>query len=431
METVTRRNALRALGVGAGAFTLLPFLSDDGLLAFADLQHPEATPKLRALTPEQYATTEHLVEAILPADERSPGAKETPGCRLPRPAAERGGALQSAEEWIEGLRGLDAEATARFGAPFLRIEATQVEALLTDISRFEAAPPPAGPTGSDATRGTPVFVENLMGGVSVASNASRRKPLEAFFAITKHATLHGYYTSEIGIHRSYGTRATSSFRSSWAAETEDGQDCPHCGQNARLDMAADPTLDVNLTRAPDESKRLADSIKPGSDRWDVIVVGSGAAGGMAAFQLAMAGVKVLLLEAGRMIDVRREYRTMEWPYASMRRGRLPPANGRSTSPSTTFSIARTDRTLVRKPQKGRSYAANRFTRNWVVDERQHPTTGTPYAWVRANVLGGKTNFWGRGALRYGPLQFNAASRDGFDVDWPISLRRCEAVLRQG
>ena len=69
---------------------------------------------------------------------------------------------------------------------------------------------------------------------------------------------------------------------------------------------------------------LADSIKPGSDRWDVIVVGSGAAGGMAAFQLAMAGVKVLLLEAGRMIDVETEYRTMEWPYASMRRNRLPP-----------------------------------------------------------------------------------------------------------
>ena len=50
-------------------------------------------------------------------------------------------------------------------------------------------------------------------------------------------------------------------------------------------MQADPTLDVNLTRALEESKRLAESIKPGSDRWDVIVVGSGAAGGMAAFQL--------------------------------------------------------------------------------------------------------------------------------------------------
>src|SRR5438552_15807186 len=86
----------------------------------------------------------------------------------------------------------------------------------------------------------------------------------------------------------------------------------------------DPTLNVNLTRALEESRRLAASITPGSDRWDVIVVGSGAAGGMAGFQLAMAGVKVLLLEAGRMIDVRTEYKTMEWPYAPMRRHRPPP-----------------------------------------------------------------------------------------------------------
>ena len=73
-----------------------------------------------------------------------------------------------------------------------------------------------------------------------------------------------------------------------------------------------------------------------------------------------------------------------------------------------------------KYKKVASYAANTFTRNWLPDERENPTTGTPYALVRARILGGRTNFWGRGALRYGPLQFKAASRDGFDVDWPIS-----------
>jgi choline dehydrogenase-like flavoprotein len=185
-------------------------------------------------------------------------------------------------------------------------------------------------------------------------------------------------------------------------------------------MPADPTLDLDLAKVTDESRRLAASIKPGSARWDVIVVGSGAAGGMAAFQLAMAGTKVLLLEAGRMIDHRSEYRTMEWPYASARRFRVPPDHRALQVAEYSFL----DRPYGNDPafakhKKLMSYAGNTFTRNWVVNEKEHPTTGTPYSWVRARVLGGKTNFWGRVAIRYGPLQFQAASRDGFDIDWPI------------
>ena len=94
-------------------------------------------------------------------------------------------------------------------------------------------------------------------------------------------------------------------------------------EGGELAMAADKTLDLDVAAITAESRRLAASIKPGSGSWDVIVVGSGAAGGMAAFQLATAGIKVLMLEAGRMLDHKAEYRTMEWPYASPRRGRLP------------------------------------------------------------------------------------------------------------
>ena len=185
-------------------------------------------------------------------------------------------------------------------------------------------------------------------------------------------------------------------------------------------MPADKTLDLELAAITDESRKLAASIKPSSGPWDVIVVGSGASGGMAAFQLATAGVKVLMLEAGRMLDHKAEYRTMEWPYASARRGRLPGDHRAIQAAEYNFY----DRPYGNNPEfakykKLASYTSNTFTRNWTVNEKEHPTTGTPYSWVRARVLGGKTNYWGRVAIRYGPLQFKAASRDGFDVDWPI------------
>lgn len=185
-------------------------------------------------------------------------------------------------------------------------------------------------------------------------------------------------------------------------------------------MAGDPTLELDIAATVADSKRLAAAIRPGRKRYDVIVVGSGAAGGMAAFQLATAGVEVLMLEAGRMIDQRKEYRTMEWPYSSLRRGRLPPGERAIDVAEYAFERPYGANAAYAGSTKLGSYSANTFTRNWVVDEKQHPTTGTPYAWVRARVLGGRTNFWGRGALRYGPLQFGAASRDGFDVDWPIT-----------
>ena len=186
-------------------------------------------------------------------------------------------------------------------------------------------------------------------------------------------------------------------------------------------MAADPSLELDLSEVQAESRRLAAEVKPGSAKWDVIVVGSGAAGGMAAFQLATAGVKVLMLEAGRLLDHKREYRTMEWPYASPRRQRLPPDHRPIAVAEYNFAgRPYAANSHLAHYDKVTSYAGSTFTRNWVVNEKEHPTTGTPYAWVRARVLGGKTNFWGRGALRYGPLQFNAASRDGYDVDWPIS-----------
>ena len=61
-----------------------------------------------------------------------------------------------------------------------------------------------------------------------------------------------------------------------------------------------------------------------AETYDAIVVGSGAAGGMAAHVLTSHGLKVLMLEAGKKLDIEEELRSMQWPYDHPRRGDAPP-----------------------------------------------------------------------------------------------------------
>ena len=60
-------------------------------------------------------------------------------------------------------------------------------------------------------------------------------------------------------------------------------------------------------------------IKKSSKQYDVVIVGSGAGGGMAALVLANAGVKVLMLEAGPYFDPKIHSSQFRWPYESPRR----------------------------------------------------------------------------------------------------------------
>jgi choline dehydrogenase-like flavoprotein len=53
--------------------------------------------------------------------------------------------------------------------------------------------------------------------------------------------------------------------------------------------------------------------------YDVLIVGSGAAGGFMAKELTAAGANVLLLEGGRKLDVA-EMNSHAWPYELPRRG---------------------------------------------------------------------------------------------------------------
>jgi choline dehydrogenase-like flavoprotein len=156
-----------------------------------------------------------------------------------------------------------------------------------------------------------------------------------------------------------------------------------------------------------------------SKKYDAVIIGSGAAGGMAAHVLTTHGLQVLLLEAGKKLNIEQELRSMEWPYDNAHRGGLPPSS---------HSISFNEYTIRRPPygpgfEKSKnlfSYIGNSdYVKNIVVNERENPYTGTNYAWVRARCLGGKTNIWGRLALRLSDYDFKAKDRDGFGENWPI------------
>jgi hypothetical protein len=238
-RAVSRRTALKTLGGSAGALALLPWLSEEGLLAFEKVQATKAPPLLKVLSAGQYATVEALVEALIPADERSPGAKEA------RVADYIDLLLNEAstplrQQWLAGLSALDAESSKRFNAPFVKLKAAQAEALLTDISQFEQAKPPSAPKVADPaldiprqeqTQPKPPQVDTLLG--DVGRHKVERSPLETFFANTKQATIHGYYTSEIGIHKELRYKGNQVIAEFVGCVTNEGKDCPHCGRKAR------------------------------------------------------------------------------------------------------------------------------------------------------------------------------------------------------
>ncbi|GHB80484.1 GMC oxidoreductase [Persicitalea jodogahamensis] len=140
-------------------------------------------------------------------------------------------------------------------------------------------------------------------------------------------------------------------------------------------------------------------IKEPPTEFDVVIVGSGAGGGMAAYQLAKAGAKVALLEAGGYYDpADPKYITqLKWPYESPRRGASTPFRNFGD-----FDAA----------WGGWEIAGEPYTRK----------RGTEFDWFRSRMMGGRTNHWGRISLRFGPDDFRRKSIDGLGEDWPIDYK---------
>ena len=146
---------------------------------------------------------------------------------------------------------------------------------------------------------------------------------------------------------------------------------------------------------------------------DVLIIGSGASGGMAAYTLTKLGIKCLMLDAGPHLDLEK-HRVLRNVYELPYRGFGEPGR----FPHVT--------------------QASEFTANAWVDEKQNPYTydpGDPYYWVRVRMVGGKTLLWGRASWRLSNFEFKGKEHDGFGENWPIEYadlapfyERCEPIF---
>ena len=135
-----------------------------------------------------------------------------------------------------------------------------------------------------------------------------------------------------------------------------------------------------------------------ADGYDVIIVGSGAAGGQSAYTLTMEGARVLMIEAGRNYDPRTESPMFQ------------------TNDQAPLRSAGT-------PDKPFGFYDATIDGGWAVPGEPYTNAssekGRQFKWWRARMLGGRTSHWGRISLRNGPYDFKPYSRDGLGFDWPI------------
>ena len=141
--------------------------------------------------------------------------------------------------------------------------------------------------------------------------------------------------------------------------------------------------------------------------YDVVIVGSGATGGWVAMQLAEAGLRVAVLEAGRALDPATDFTEHKRPFDM-------PLRGRRYGPRATQD---------EQPIQKQCYQCDEYTHHLFIKDTEHPYTtpvDRPFSWIRGRHVGGKSIMWARQTYRLSDYDMRAASRDGFGVDWPVA-----------
>ncbi len=141
-----------------------------------------------------------------------------------------------------------------------------------------------------------------------------------------------------------------------------------------------------------------------TDRFDAIVIGSGISGGWAAKELTEKGLRVLMVDRGRMVEHGEDY----------------PYDGKSA-----FEIPARDKmpaALAKRDYFALNGWVSPSTQPFFVNDRLTPydyDAPNKFNWVRPSVVGGKSLTWGRWSFRWSPADFEANKREGVGTDWPI------------
>jgi choline dehydrogenase-like flavoprotein len=142
--------------------------------------------------------------------------------------------------------------------------------------------------------------------------------------------------------------------------------------------------------------------------YDAIVVGSGISGGWAAKELCEKGLKVLMLERGAPMQHPNYPTATLDPWDFPHRGRLTPEER--------------DKCWIQT----RHYSIREDNKHFYINDLENPyTEAKRFDWIRGDVVGGRSLLWARQCYRWSDLDFEANSRDGHGIDWPIRYKDVE------
>ncbi len=141
--------------------------------------------------------------------------------------------------------------------------------------------------------------------------------------------------------------------------------------------------------------------------YEVIIIGSGATGGMAALTMAKSGVRTLIIERGPELEINQ-------------------ANGSEPCNMIRRLIGVTTGKYQNQPQHPGFWKSNPLL---YADKKANPYTcppEAPFMWTQGNQVGGRSLTWGGITLRLGNEDFEASKNKEYKLKWPITYKDLES-----